>query len=40
MFAGAFASTNIGEILFYNSALSTTDRQAVELYLKNKWGTP
>jgi len=33
-------SGDIGEILMYNSVLSTTNRQAVEGYLKAKWGTP
>lgn len=28
----------IAEILFYNRALTTKERQNVELYLKNKWG--
>lgn len=28
------------EIIVYNSALSTTDRQSVENYIKSKWGTP
>lgn len=31
---------SLAEVIVYNSALSTTDRQAVEGYLKNKWGTP
>ena len=31
---------SIAEIIVYNSALSTTDRQAVEAYQKAKWGTP
>lgn len=31
---------SIGEIIYYASALNTTDRQAVEAYLKAKWGTP
>ncbi len=30
----------IGEILVYDSVLSTTNRQLVEAYLKAKWGTP
>lgn len=30
----------IGELVFYSSSLSTGDRQSVETYLKNKWGTP
>ena len=30
---------NIGEILIYNSALSTTDRQTVEDYLNSKYNT-
>jgi hypothetical protein len=28
----------IAEILFYDSVLGTTDRQAVEVYLTDKWG--
>ena len=31
---------SLAEVIVYNSALSTTDRQAVEGYLKTKWGTP
>lgn len=34
---GAF-NGDIGEILIYNSALSDTDRAAVESYLMTKWG--
>ena len=30
----------LGEVIVYNSALGTTNRQAVESYLKTKWGTP
>lgn len=30
----------IGEIIWYWSLLSDTERQQVETYLKNKWGTP
>jgi hypothetical protein len=29
---------NINEVIFYNSALTTTQRQQVEGYLANKWG--
>lgn len=29
---------DIGEVLVYDTALSTTDRQNVETYLKDKWG--
>lgn len=32
------AKDSIGEILVYNKALSTTERDQVETYLKNKWG--
>lgn len=31
---------SLAEILVYNSSLSTANRQAVEAYLKSKWGTP
>ena len=31
---------DIAEVIVYDSALGTTDRQAVETYLKSKWGTP
>lgn len=30
----------VAEIIWYWSLLSDTDRQAVEAYLKAKWGTP
>lgn len=30
----------LGDVLVYDSALSSTNRQAVEAYLKAKWGTP
>jgi hypothetical protein len=40
IYAGGFANCNIAEILFYDSILSTSDRQAVEQYLKAKYGTP
>jgi len=29
---------SIGEILFYNRALSDTERQSIEAYLKTRWG--
>lgn len=32
-----FLSGDISEILFYNTALTTTQRQSVETYLNNKW---
>ena len=35
-----YYSGNIAEILIYNQALSTTDRQAVENYLHNKYAPP
>lgn len=35
-----FAQFDFGELLIYNSALSDTDRAAVEDYLSAKWGTP
>jgi hypothetical protein len=28
----------VAEIIVYNSALSTSDRQSVESYLSTKWG--
>lgn len=31
---------DVGELLFYNRALSTAEREANEAYLRNKWGTP
>lgn len=31
---------DIAEILVFPTALSTSNRQAVESYLRNKWGTP
>jgi hypothetical protein len=34
------ANVDIAEILVFPTALSTTDRQAVESYLRTKWGTP
>lgn len=36
--AGRTLNGNIREILLYNSALSTADRQSVQTYLGNKWG--
>lgn len=37
--AGGFnADAYIAEIIIYNSALSTTDRESVESYLATKWG--
>jgi len=33
-----FTDHDVGEIIGYNVALSTTDRQTVENYLKDKWG--
>jgi hypothetical protein len=35
---GVYDSGDYGEILFYNSALNTTERQQVESYLAQKWG--
>lgn len=37
---GQLMTGDIAEILYYDSALSTTDRQSVQTYLKAKWGTP
>lgn len=33
-------NAKMGEFLIYNSSLGTSDRQAVESYLRTKWGTP
>lgn len=35
--ASAFFACDLGEIIIYNSALSTSDRQTVENYLYSKW---
>jgi len=34
---GSFLSMDLCEMVIYNSALSTTDRQSVESYLTSKW---
>jgi hypothetical protein len=44
-YAGRFNNANpctgyFAETIIYNGALSTTDRQNVENYLRDKWGTP
>jgi len=36
--AGTYDSGDYGEILFYNSALGTSQRQQIESYLIQKWG--
>ena len=36
--SGIWQSHDVGEVLFYSSALSTTQRQQVETYLAGKWG--
>ena len=33
-----FQSINVAEVIFYNSSLTTTQRQSIEAYLANKWG--
>lgn len=38
--AGTPLNGDIAEVLLYNAALSSTDRDKVEAYLKAKWGTP
>jgi hypothetical protein len=37
---GQFMNGDISEILVYNTALTTTQRQSVEGYLMDKWGIP
>lgn len=37
---GSFCSCDLGEIACYNRALSPVERQAVETYLRGKWGAP
>lgn len=37
---GSFFTQDLAEILIFPTALSTTNRQAVESYLRTKWGTP
>lgn len=37
---GNTGDVDLGEVLAYAAAVSTTDRQAIEGYLKTKWGTP
>lgn len=37
---GVFFTQDLGEILIFPTALSTSNRQAVESYLRTKWGTP
>lgn len=32
-----YFSGDLGEVIVYNSAISTTDRSAVEFYLKSRW---
>ena len=40
VYAGLYSNCQIGEILFYSSALGATDFNAASSYLKAKWGTP
>jgi hypothetical protein len=37
-FSGRYWDGDVAEIIAYDSVLSTTDRQAVEAYLADKWG--
>ena len=37
---GYYFADALFEIIFYDTALGTTDRQTVEDYLSSKWGTP
>lgn len=40
MNSNLFFNGDVSEALMYDAALSTPDRQALEAYLKAKWGTP
>lgn len=35
-----YAKAAFGEVLFYSRILSTNERQAIERYMQQKWGTP
>lgn len=37
---GGFLSGDLGEVLVYDTALSSTNRKSVEAYLKSRWATP
>ena len=37
---GGIVNGSVAELIVYDSALGTTDRQTVEAYLKAKWNTP
>jgi len=38
--SGRHLNGDIGEVLAYDTVLSTADRQSVEAYLKSRWATP